>query len=207
MSVTGDVQSVRSVTGQARRAQIVAATIDVIAESGYGQASFARIAEHAKLSNTRLISYHFAGKDELITAVAEDVITSIGDHMAPRLAAETSASGMLRAYIEGMVQFTATYRSRMRALLEIFLNGGLHYDANTDQGVVGHVEAILRQGQTDGEFRPFDARVMATAVRRAVEGLPFLLESTPDLDCAAYAVSWSPCSSSVLGGARDDAGS
>ncbi|MET3807878.1 AcrR family transcriptional regulator [Nakamurella sp. UYEF19] len=173
-------------TAQARRAQIVAATIDVIAEIGYGQTSFARIAEHAKLSSTRLISYHFAGKDELITAVAEDAITSIGDHLARQLAAETTASGMLRAYIEGMVQFTATHRSRMKALLEIFLNGGLHYDATTDQSVVGHVETILRQGQAGGEFREFDARVMATAVQRAVEGLPFLLESTPDLDCAAY---------------------
>jgi len=27
---------------------------------------------------------------------------------------------------------------------------------------------------------------MATAVQRAVEGLAFLLDSLPDLDCAAY---------------------
>ena len=186
MPVTHDDQAVRSVTAQARRAQIVTATIDVIAEIGYGQTSFARIAERAGLSSTRLISYHFAGKDELITAVAEDVVTSIGAHMAHRLSTETSAAGMLRAYIEGIVEFTAAHRFRMKALLEIFLNGGLHYDAGTDQGVVGHVELILRQGQIDGKFRDFDPRVMATAIQRAVEGLPFLLESTPDLDCAAY---------------------
>ena len=186
MPVTFEAESTRSVTTQARRAQIVTATVDVIAELGYGQASFARIAGRAGLSSTRLISYHFAGKDELITTVAEDVIASIGDHMAQRLAAETSASGMLRAYIEGMVEFTATHRARMKALLEIFLGGGLHYDAGTERSVVGHVEAILRQGQADGEFREFDARVVATAVQRAVEGLPFLLESLPDLDCTAY---------------------
>ncbi len=186
MPVTFEAESTRSVTTQARRAQIVTATVDVIAELGYGQASFARIAGRAGLSSTRLISYHFAGKDELITTVAEDVIASIGDHMAQRLAAETSASGMLRAYIEGMVEYTATHRARMKALLEIFLGGGLHYDAGTERSVVGHVEAILRQGQADGEFREFDARVVATAVQRAVEGLPFLLESLPDLDCAAY---------------------
>ncbi len=186
MPVTFEDESTRSVTTQARRAQIVTATVDVIAEFGYGQASFARIAERAGLSSTRLISYHFAGKDELITTVAEDVIASIGDHMSQRLAAETSASGMLRAYIEGMVEFTATHRARMKALLEIFLGGGLHYDAGTERSVVGHVEAILRQGQADGEFREFDARVVATAVQRAVEGLPFLLESLPNLDCAAY---------------------
>lgn len=173
-------------TATARRAQIVTATIDVIAEVGFGQASFSRIAERAGLSSTRLISYHFAGKDELITAVAEDVVASIGDYMAHRVGAEPRAAGMLRAYIEGMVAFTVTHRARMKALLEIFLGGALHYDAAAEQSVVGHVEALLRRGQADGEFRDFDPRVVATAVQRAVEGLPFLLESVPDLDCAAY---------------------
>ena len=186
MPVTFDRQSVRSVTSQARRAQIVAATVDVVAEFGYGQTSFARIAERAGLSSTRLISYHFAAKEELIAAVAEDVIASIGNHLEQRLTGETSATGMLRSYIEGMVQFTADHRSRMKALLEIFLAGALHYDEVTERTVVGHVEAILRQGQADGEFRDFDPWVMATAVQRAVEGLPFLLASAPDLDCSAY---------------------
>ncbi|TDD47082.1 TetR family transcriptional regulator [Nonomuraea terrae] len=52
-----------SVTNSARRAQIVGATIATIAELGYHQASFARIAERANLSSTRLISYHFDHKD------------------------------------------------------------------------------------------------------------------------------------------------
>lgn len=186
MPVIASDRLARSITATARRSQIVTATIDVIAELGYGQASFARIAERAGLSSTRLISYHFAGRDELITAVAEDVVASIGDYMAQRVGAETSATGMLRAYIEGMVEFTVAHRGRMKALLEIFLSGGLHYDAGTEESVIGHVEAILRQGQDDGEFREFDPRVVATAVQRAVEGLPYLLESVPDLDCAAY---------------------
>ena len=173
-------------TAVARRAQIVNATIDVIAEAGFGQASFARIASRAGLSSTRLISYHFADKDELIAAVAEDVIASLGNHIAQRLEGESTAARMLRAYIEGMVEFTVNHRARMKALLEIFLGGGLHYDASADQTVVGHVEAILRRGQADGEFRDFDSRVVATAVQRSVEGLPFLLESIPDLDCAAF---------------------
>jgi len=87
------------VTATARRSQIVAATIEVIADLGYGQTSFARIAERAGLSSTRLISYHFAGKDELIAAVAADVLASIGRYMAQRVGAATSAAGRLRAYI------------------------------------------------------------------------------------------------------------
>ena len=39
--------------------------IEVLAELGYAQTSFARIAERAGISKS-VISYHFAGKDELL---------------------------------------------------------------------------------------------------------------------------------------------
>jgi AcrR family transcriptional regulator len=175
------------VTSTARRSQIVGATIDVIAETGFAGASFARIAQRAGLSSTRLISYHFAGKDDLMAAVAGDVISRLSRYMSERVGAETTSAGRLRAYIEGNVCFTAEHRPQMQALLQIFLHGGLPYDSDDDDVVIGHVEAILRRGQRDGEFRDFDARVVAAAVQRAVEGLPFLLQSAPDLDCTGYA--------------------
>ncbi len=171
----------------ARRAQIVAATIEVIAEDGYARASFARIAEHAGLSSTRLISYHFAGKDELIAAAAKDVMTSIGAFMAERLDGHQTATARLRAYIEGVVGFIDAHRPQMKALMEILLGGGLDYHADTDRRVVSPIEQILRDGQATGEFGEFDPVIMATVVQRAVDGLPFLLESMPDTDCAHYA--------------------
>lgn len=58
----------RSVTAQARREQIVRATVAVIAAEGHPQASYARIAAHASLSSTRLIFYHLTSKDELVAA-------------------------------------------------------------------------------------------------------------------------------------------
>ena len=158
----------------------------MIARDGFRHASFARIAKHAGLSSTRLISYHFAGKDELIQVVSADVIASIGDYMARRLAIESSAAGLLRAYIEGMVEFIVTYRAPMKALLEIFLSGGLRYDPPTEQVVCGHVETILRRGQVDGAFREFDSRLVATAVHGTVEGLPFMVVPLLDLASAAF---------------------
>ncbi len=176
-----------SAASTARRAQIIAATIEVIAADGYGRASFARIAEHAGLSSTRLISYHFAGKDELIAAAAKDVMVSIGDVMAERMHGQETAPARLRAYIEGVVDFIDAHRPQMTALMAILLGGGLDYDADTDRQVVSPVEQILRDGQAAGDFGDFDPVIMATVVQRAVDGLPFLLESEPDLDCAHYA--------------------
>jgi AcrR family transcriptional regulator len=182
----------RSVTVAARRAQIVAATIDTIAELGYRRASFARIAERAELSSTRLISYHFDGKDDLVRAVIEDVYARIGGFMAQRLEGCPDARTALRAYITGVVEFIAGNRARMQALMAIYLDhrfedGERSYGSSDEHSVLGHIEQILRAGQRGGEFRAFDTFVMAAAIQRSVDGLPFLLQTKPDLDLDACA--------------------
>ena len=174
-------------TETARRAQIVEAAIETIAEAGYARASFAQIAQRAGLSSTGLISYHFASKEELIEQVVGTIFRMIEQFMAERMAQPSSAADALRAYIAANAAFIGTHRTQMKALLDIFLNGGLHYDETTELTVVSPVEEILRQGQERGEFRAFDTRVMATVIQRAVDGLPFLLATHPDVDVDAYA--------------------
>ncbi|KAA2258154.1 TetR family transcriptional regulator [Solihabitans fulvus] len=170
----------------------MAATIETIAELGYAQASFSRIAERAGLSSTRLISYHFAGKDDLIGAVVADVYSAIAQFMAERMAGQTDARGALRAYLSGVVEFIAGHPTQMRALMAVFLDfraedGGRSYDAASDRDALGHVQEILRAGQASGEFREFDTFVMAATIQRSVDGLPFLLQTKPDLDLRGYA--------------------
>ena len=177
----------RSVTATARRAQIVAAAIDTIADLGYQQASFARIAERAGLSSTRLISYHFAGKDELIGQVVAEIAGEIKAFMTERMSAITSARAALAAYITSNAEFVAGNRRKMLAFLEIFLGGGFSYETGDELVRTSPVEEIMVWGQRDGEFRAFDTTVMATLVQRSIEGLPFLLATRPDTDPIAYA--------------------
>jgi AcrR family transcriptional regulator len=175
----------RSVASAARRAQILDATIEVIAAEGFASASFRRIAERAGLSSTRLISYHFAGKDELMSALVEHVVAGIGEHVGAMVMAEETPRGRLKAYIEGVVGYSDAHRSEMAALLQVVLAGA--GGATTQEpSDLGHLERILRDGQDAGEMRAFDVRVMATTVQRA-ETVPFQLQADPDLDCTAYA--------------------
>lgn len=198
----------RSFTAMARRAQIIDATIETIAEQGYSRASFSRIALRIGLSSTRLISYHFAGKQELIDQVTAKIITGIGSFVAQRLAPETTASGALRGYIKATIQYIAEHRTEMKALLAILLSGALSpvepptddkqpqdHGQDQDQSAQPHigmplhspVEQILRDGQRTGEFRQFDTLVVATSIQRSIEGIPMLLETHPDLDLEACA--------------------
>ncbi|KFF95646.1 TetR/AcrR family transcriptional regulator [Streptomyces europaeiscabiei] len=61
----------RSVRGEERRAEIVLATLEVIAERGYRGASIAAIAERVGLTQQGLLHY-FPTKDALLVAVLEE---------------------------------------------------------------------------------------------------------------------------------------
>jgi AcrR family transcriptional regulator len=183
---TSEAALKRTFTETARRAQIVEAAIATICDLGYRNASFAQIAKRAGLSSTGLISYHFGTRDELIEQVVNEIVAAIGSHMTERLAGVTSAAAALRTYIEGNVEFIGAHREQMKALLEIFLNGGFEYGPESDRAVTAPIEQILRDGQSSGEFRDFDPKIMATLVQRAVDGLPFLLAAEPGLDVEAY---------------------
>ena len=176
----------RSAAATARRAQVLEATIDVVAEEGFARASFARIRERAGLSSTRLISYHFAGKAELVAALVEHVVAGIGEHVGARVMAAETPGERLRAYIEGVVGYADAHRAPMSALLQVVVSGAWG-DGRPAPSDASHLERILADGQRSGEMRRFDPHVMATTIQRAVEAVPFQLEGEPDLDCTAYA--------------------
>ncbi|HEV7650341.1 MAG TPA: TetR family transcriptional regulator [Actinophytocola sp.] len=159
-----------------RRAQIVEAAIDTIATEGLGGTSFARIARTAGLSSTGLISYHFAGKRELMDEVVRVVTGELADAVAERMREADGPAEGLRAYLAATIEFAGKHHVRLRAAREIA-------PAGPDAGADG-LEALLRTGQLAGEFRFFDVGVMALAVRAVRDGLLDRLAADPDLDLA-----------------------
>jgi AcrR family transcriptional regulator len=185
-------ETIRTFTETARRAQIVAAAIDTIAELGYGQASLARIAETAGTSKG-VILYHFGGKDELIRELVAEVVARGVAYMEPRIDAEPAGAGKLRAYIESNLAFMRENRNHMAAIVEIVLNaraadGSRLYDiAVQDEGVAA-LQQLLAYFQGTGEFRAgFDPHVMAMAIRAAINAVPLQLARDPALDVGHHA--------------------
>lgn len=182
----------RSVTATARRAQIIEATIEVLAEMGYAQTSFARIAEQAGLSSTRLISYHFAGKGELLEQVVAVVTDAAAEYMGPRIEAAAPGRERLRAYIESNLEWMAESRTQIVALLAIF--NAVPYSAGGQpaayaghyQIVIARLEDYLRQGQRTAELRAFPPRMAAVTIRAAIDAAGYRLGGDPDFDVAGY---------------------
>jgi AcrR family transcriptional regulator len=185
-------ESSRTFTETARRAQIVAAAIDTIAELGYGRASLARIAETAGTSKGVII-YHFGGKDELMRELVAEVVARGVAYMEPQIDAEPTGAGKLRAYIESNLAFMRENRNQMVAIFEIALNaraadGSRLYDVSVQDTGVAALEQLLAYFQGTGEFRAgFDPHVMAMAIRAAINAVPAQLARDPALDVAHHA--------------------
>jgi AcrR family transcriptional regulator len=165
----------RTFTESGRRAQIVTAAIEVIAEVGYAKASFTRIAKHAGLSSTGMISYHFEGKDDLLTACVAEIEQVTGAFMQPRIDAAEGHVAQMRAYVESNVALVGEHPAAVRALIDIVKNA-----ASQSPSVNGRLDLFeehFRAGQAAGDFRPFDARTVAIAL---ITGLDAVVVTTAE---------------------------
>src|SRR6266700_2874783 len=139
----------------ARRAQIIECAIETIATLGYPQASLAQIARRAGISKG-VITYYFSSKEELLEQVVTEIYTAAVQAVTPQITAQPTTQLRLQVYIRSAVDYIGAHRTRMVALLEIALNfrtadGKLRY-RGTEEWVLTALEALLRQGQEEGEF-------------------------------------------------------
>lgn len=193
MTETEAAPKERTFIENSRRQQIVAATIDTIAEAGFGRASLARIAERIGISKG-VISYHFAGKDDLIRQVVIEIVEAGRAYIIPRVFAESAGPAMLRAYIESNIAFMREHRNAMIAIVDIARNGGVVTGGqrrvdNRDVDVAVHqLDELLTRLQAEGKLRSdFDPGVMAVAIRATIDSVPYRLVVDPYLDLHNYA--------------------
>src|SRR5262249_28763748 len=139
-----------------------------------------------------VISYHFAGKRDLIEQVVAQVEADEAHfNDIVRHHGETAA-GKLRFYIQSHFDFVKRQRKLLRALLEIFEHiqredDTPFYEGEAFQRRIQLMEDIFREGQAAGEFRAFDPRVMALSIRAVLDSLSVQLNVHPDLNLDASA--------------------
>jgi AcrR family transcriptional regulator len=187
----GPAPSERTFVETARRAQIVTGAIDTIAEVGYAGASLGRIAARIGISRG-LISYHFAGKDELMKEVVHEVLGQGKAYMRRRILDHSSGPEMLRAYIESNLAFIREHPNDLIAVVEIARNrvsaDGQHRFSSYDIDEAVRALAHLLSGfQTAGQFRSdFDPRAMAIAIRGTIDAATGRLRFDPQFDIDSY---------------------
>lgn len=167
-----------TVTERARRAQIVEAAVRTVAELGYAGASFKQIAARAALSSTGLISYHFAGKQELVDEVFQEILAVFGGFVLERVDVGGTAAEELRTFLLANVEFLRLHPDHLVALVRLRDHVTVRDGADSDHLALA---ALLREGQRRGEFREFDADVMAMFVLALRNGIAVKVREV-DLD-------------------------
>ncbi|MGB5099372.1 MAG: TetR/AcrR family transcriptional regulator [Methanothrix sp.] len=164
----------QSFIAEARREQIIEATIATLDEIGYVNASLAQIAKRAGIS-TPLISYHFSDKNDLINQTLTTLLSEANAYVTERLKEGRTAREKLRIFIEARLAYQGTHSKHNVALIEIVFNArtpdNVPYYKLSDDGedpVVYALEQLLTEGQASGEFREFDIHAMASAIQGAI---------------------------------------
>ncbi|MCH5641345.1 MULTISPECIES: TetR/AcrR family transcriptional regulator [unclassified Gordonia (in: high G+C Gram-positive bacteria)] len=194
------LESERTFADQARRRQIVACAIDLIAEVGYPQASLAKIAERAGIAKS-VVLYHFKNKDEIVEGVVASVFEASVAIIAPRVLAATTPPERLIAYIESNGEFLDRHRREAVALHEVSLGYRDASGRRFDQAVVADVEehgipsefaildplVILQKGLTSGEFASdADPLTLKNILRASLDGAVSELSRDADYDVIAH---------------------
>jgi hypothetical protein len=123
--------------------------------------------------------------------VARRVLAEFAAFVHPRVDAQTTAAGQLRAFLEANLDFMSENRTYVRALADILGSAsGPERASALVSGIATSDEAALeelfREGQRDGEFRRFDTRVMAVAVMALRNAVIGQLAADPALDLDSY---------------------
>ena len=180
----------RSFIEEARRAQVIEATIDILAEYGYVNTTFARIAKHIGISPS-LISYHFTNKEELTVEVYRSINSARLANISQNIGNHSSATKKLYVLLKSDLTYMGTRPKLFKALVEALFSirdseGFLKLMNEGEQSDVSLVEQILLSGQESGEFRLFDTYAMALIIDGARDQFLAQLPNQPKYDLKLF---------------------
>lgn len=173
-----------------RRTQIIEAAIGQLAEHGDSGATFARIVEAGGLSSPGLISYHFAGRAELLESVylyVAELRHAANDRALARVA---DPVGRLRTALRADTEFFAARPELFAAVVEAFHGlrdpaGRLKHlgETRSEDRMLELLRAAAEPAAAPAEA---DLRSLALIVDGAQTQFLALLSRRPELDVDAF---------------------
>jgi AcrR family transcriptional regulator len=150
-----------TITEQARRAQLIGVTIDLISRHGYAGTSLARIAEAAEISKAAVL-YHFPSKDAVVRAAYESVLQELAAQVGTAVEAETGAAAV-EAYIRSLTGYLARHPTHTRMIVEAIAEAPAVDDTPNAPSRRQSVAALIAAARDAGDYRA-DVDPVLTAV-------------------------------------------
>ncbi|GIE29696.1 TetR family transcriptional regulator [Actinoplanes italicus] len=175
-----------TLTEQARRAQLIGVTIDLIARHGYAGTSLARIAEAAGISKAAVL-YHFPSKDAVVRAAYDSVLEGLTARVGAAVAAQSGAAAV-EAYIRSMVGYLAENPAHTRMIVEAIVEAPAVDDTPGAPSRRQSVAALIAAARDAGDYRAdVDPGLTAVIMNGALDAIVSESLTDPAFDTAAAA--------------------
>jgi AcrR family transcriptional regulator len=173
--------------GEATRGQLIAVATRMFADRGYEDTSIEAVLQEAGVSRGSLY-YHFASKEALFEAVAEDVETSAG---AQTLAATRGSDGPVAALRAGFLAWIRLAGDPVvRRILLIDAPSVLGWErwrSMEEHHALGLIRAVLQVVADEGRLRPELVGTLAHVLLASVNEVALLVARSDDQEAAVQA--------------------
>jgi len=169
-------------SGEQLRAEIVAATKELLATSGSADAvSIRAVADKVGVTSPS-IYLHFADKAELLSAVVVDVFRELDEAMLAAATAEDTPMGRLRAYGLAYIEFATSHPEHYRiAVMDPTSESQAAMDEMLRHAAFGHFNACVVDCMQAGIFRGDDPLPLTFQLWSAAHGVASLMIAKPHL--------------------------
>jgi AcrR family transcriptional regulator len=173
--------------GEATRGQLVAIATRMFAERGYEDTSIEAVLREAGVSRGSLY-HHFASKEALFEAVADEVETSVG---AQTVAAASGSAGPVEALRAGFLAWIRLAGDPVvRRILLIdgpSVLGWERWRAMEERHALGLIRAVLQLIADEGKLRPESVATLANILLASVNEVALLVARSDDREAAMQA--------------------
>jgi AcrR family transcriptional regulator len=178
----------RNVTrGEATRAQLIAIARRMFAERGYEDTSIEAVLREAGVSRGSLY-HHFAGKEALFEAVAEDVETSVGEQTLVATAGTEGPVGAMRAGFLAWIRLAGDPVVQRILLIDgPSVLGWERWRAMEERHALGLIRAVLQVIADEGHLPPDMVGTLAHVLLASVNEVALLVARSDDKEAAMQA--------------------
>jgi len=173
--------------GEATRGQLIAIARRMFADRGYEDTSIEAVLKEAGVSRGSLY-HHFASKEALFEAVAEDVETSVGEQTLAAAAGSEGPVAALRAGFLAWIRLAGDPVVRRILLIDApSVLGWERWRSMEEDHALGLIRAVLQVIAEEGKLRPELVGTLAHVLLASVNEVALLVARSQDQEAAMKA--------------------
>ena len=173
--------------GEATRGQLIAVARRMFADRGYEDTSIEAVLREAGVSRGSLY-HHFASKEALFEAVAEDVETTVGEQTIAATAGTDGPVAALRAGFLAWIRLAGDPVVQRILLIDgPSVLGWERWRAMEERHALGGIRAVLQAIAAEGRVRPELVDTLANVLLASVNEVALLVARSDDPEAAMKA--------------------